>query len=185
MENKKFNVLFLDYDGVVNNIIWDVNNLDNGARYSWPYDNKVNDVQACLWIAALCRQYGFKIVVSSSWRVHDNYIECLYNGGLPKDIEVIGRTGNKQTRGLEIADWISQHSDQVDNFIIVDDDEFDFNNCPEVCGHNYKVGSDGFYYTAFEDCCRLCMSLGIKSVFAEGKLKSDNVSTEHDIEVKE
>ena len=183
MENKGINVLFLDYDGVVNNIVWD----DEGkcATYGWPRDGKVNDFQAVQWVAKLCSQYNFKIVVSSSWRRHDNYIECLYNGGLPKSIEVIGRTEDKATRGLEIIDWLTNVNRKnyiVKDFIILDDDAFDIEHNPMLRDHFYHVKGDGFYYTAYEECVKLCKQLNISPVTDVEVTVA--VDTRHDKEIK-
>jgi len=52
------NILFLDYDGVVNNIIWGHNG--ERANYGTPKDNKVNDYQACQWISEFCEKYDYK-----------------------------------------------------------------------------------------------------------------------------
>ena len=180
MEKQSINVLFLDYDGVVNNIIWD--SEGKRATYGWPRDGKVNDFQAVQWIAKLCSQYNFKIVVSSSWRKHENYIECLYNGGLPKSIEVIGRTCNKQTRSHEIVDWLVTTDYNVKDFIIIDDDSFDFNNQPLLRDRFYQVKGDGFYYTAYEECNKLCKQLGISPVTDINATVT--VNTEHDKENK-
>lgn len=179
MSKNKINVLFLDYDGVVNNIVWD----DEGKRatYGWPSDNKVNDFQAVQWVAKLCSEYNFKIVVSSSWRRRNNYIDCLYNGGLPKSIEVIGRTGNKLTRSHEIVDWLITTEYDVQNFIILDDDSFDFERQQILRDHFYHVKGDGFYYTAYEECRKLCEQLGISPITDDIDV-TVTISTEHDKE---
>ena len=74
------NILFLDYDGVVNTPMY-VPGKDF-PRYNFPVDNKVNNYQACRNVSLLCKHTNSKIVVSSTWRKYTNYKECLYNGGL-------------------------------------------------------------------------------------------------------
>ena len=81
------NVVFLDYDGVVNNIIWDPEK--GRADYSHPFMGKVNNFQACQWLSEFCEKYDYKIVVTSSWRLYPNYKECLIAGGLRDDIEIL------------------------------------------------------------------------------------------------
>lgn len=53
------NVLFLDYDGVVNTPMWD----DDGKRctFNFPSDNKVNNFQCVQWVSEFCQRYDYKI----------------------------------------------------------------------------------------------------------------------------
>ena len=119
------NVIFLDYDGVVNKAMWN----EDGTKccFNFPEDGKVNDFQAVKWIEQFCKEYNYSIVVSSSWRSEPNYKECLYNGGLSRNIEIIGCTpylGFGFIREDEIAFYLKDHP-EIDNYIIVDDvDEF-------------------------------------------------------------
>lgn len=115
------NVIFLDYDGVVNTPMWD----KNGKRctYAFPSDNKVNNFQAIQWVSEFCQKFNYSIVVSSSWRTHKNYKECLINGGLREGIEILGCTPRLPDgcRGDEIRQYLNEHP-EVTNFIILDDD---------------------------------------------------------------
>ncbi len=86
------NVLFLDYDGVVNTPMWD--ETGEKCTYNFPQDNKVNNFQCVQWVSEFCQKYGYSIVVSSSWRNRENYRECLLNGGLRDGIEILGKTPN-------------------------------------------------------------------------------------------
>lgn len=113
------NIVFLDYDGVVNTPIW--NPTTGKCRYGYPNDNKVNNYQACQWLSEFCEKYNYDIVVTSTWRLDDNYIDCLYNGGLRKSVKVLGRTARLENREKEILDYLNKHK-EIDNFIIVDDE---------------------------------------------------------------
>lgn len=116
-EKAKINVLFLDYDGVVNTPMWN----EDGTHCSFA-TRVVNNFQACQWVSEFCKKYNFKIVVTSTWRVSDDYKEALYKGGLRQSIEVIDRTPILRTiRGDEIQAWLDMHP-ETDKFIIVDDD---------------------------------------------------------------
>ena len=121
-EVKIMNILFLDYDGVVNTPMWDV----EGKRcsYGFPRDNKVNNFQACQWVSEFCEKYGYSIVVTSTWRFDENYAECLRNGGLRAQIEILGKTKNIGNRSDEIQKYLDEHP-EIENFIIVDDDFID------------------------------------------------------------
>jgi hypothetical protein len=125
------NVIFLDYDGVVNTPMW--NEDGTRCRYNFPKDNKVNNFQAVQWVSEFCQKYGYSIVVSSTWRMDSNYKECLVNGGLRAGIEILGRTeickdvkdsytGIYVTRGVEIEQYLEQHP-EVDEYLIFDDDD--------------------------------------------------------------
>lgn len=115
-------VIFLDYDGVVNTLWFqDVNGEPN---FNFPTNDRVNNTQAIAWLNKLCRETGAKIVVSSTWRMDNNYKECLYNAGLNKDIEILGKTPILHiARGIEIQHWLDENEDKnIDSFVILDDD---------------------------------------------------------------
>ena len=121
----KDRIIFLDYDGVVNNAIWHKNvSGDLDCFYNFPKDNAVNNYQAICWLNHLYEQYPYDIVVCSSWREDKNYKECLYNAGLNKDIKILGCTDiiNGQ-RDDEIYAWLV-NNDFKGNFAILDDDEY-------------------------------------------------------------
>lgn len=115
-------VIFLDYDGVVNTL-W-FQDINGEPNFNFPTDNKVNNIQAIAWLNKLCRETEAKIVVTSTWRMFDNYKECLYNAGLDKNIEILGRTAVLNiARGLEIQEWLDNNEDKnIENFVILDDD---------------------------------------------------------------
>lgn len=115
------NVVFLDYDGVVNTPMWDADG--EHCRCNFPLDNKVNNFQAVQWVSEFCQTYRYDIVVTSTWRSYDNYKDCLINGGLRTGIKILGRTPyvlNKE-RGDEIQKYLDDHP-EVENFLIFDDD---------------------------------------------------------------
>lgn len=115
------NVVFLDYDGVVNTPMWNA----DGTRcsFGFPQDNKVNNFQCVQWVSEFCQKFNYSIVVSSTWRLDDNYKECLINGGLRNGIEILGRTPclSGENRGAEIQKYLTDHP-EITNFLIFDDD---------------------------------------------------------------
>lgn len=121
------NVVFLDYDGVVNTPQWRFNEGENRwvCTYAYPSMNTVNDFQAVQWVSEFCQKYDYKIVVTSTWRFRENYKECLINGGLRKEIEIIDKTprfmSTKFSRGDEISAWLREHP-EVESYLIFDDD---------------------------------------------------------------
>jgi hypothetical protein len=116
------NVIFLDYDGVVNTPQW-TKKADGtfNCRYNFPEDGKVNDWQSVQWVSEFCQRYGYSIVVSSTWRTERNYKECLVNGGLRNGIEVLGRTPDCGPRGDEIATYLREHP-EITGYLIFDDE---------------------------------------------------------------
>lgn len=133
--DKRMNVVFLDYDGVVNTPMW-----DNGGvhcTYNFPEDNSVNNFQCVQWVSEFCQRFGYDIVVSSTWRFDDNYVDCLKNGGLRDGIKVIGKTPRHThdyaSRGEEILAYLKEHPD-VEHFLIFDDVD-DFYYAPELYDH--------------------------------------------------
>jgi len=119
------NVIFLDFDGVVNTPMW--NEDGTRCRYGMPYDNKVNNFQAVQWVSEFCQKYNYSIVVTSTWRMDKNWKECLINGGLRDGIDILGKTKVLHARrGDEVNLYLSEHP-EVTNYLIFDDED-DFDN---------------------------------------------------------
>ena len=116
-------IIFLDYDGVVNTLIFD--SKRDEPYFNFPKDNKVNNFQAVCWLNKLCLENDAKIVVTSTWRNYENYKECLYNGGLSKNIEILGKTDDLGTkRGYEIQKWLDDNKNlEIKEFVILDDED--------------------------------------------------------------
>jgi hypothetical protein len=111
LSNDLDNVVFLDFDGVIN--------LDSN-NYAGPFYNAklINNLNK------FCLKYNFKIVVISSWRKYSNYREILYNSGLDKKIPILGCTESLETdRELEVIEYLKSHY-YIDKFIILDDKPF-------------------------------------------------------------
>lgn len=120
------NVVFLDYDGVVNIPIW---RFDNDRKkwicnFNHPVHGKVNHFQGVQWVSEFCQKHKYDIVVTSTWRYSENCIECLRNGGLREGIEILGVTPSMPgaKRGGEISAWLKEHP-EVDKYLIFDDDD--------------------------------------------------------------
>ncbi len=134
------NVVFLDYDGVVNNIIWDPEK--GRADYSHPFMGKVNNWQAVQWLSEFCEKYDYKIVVTSTWRLHPNYKECLIAGGLRDGIEILGCVGTRlETRGDEIMECLRQHPG-IEKWLVLDDEDCSEGH-PEIKDHQVLCLNNG------------------------------------------
>lgn len=143
------NVVFLDYDGVVNNIIW--NAEGTRADYSHPFMGKVNNWQAVQWLSEFCEKYNYKIVVTSSWRLYPNYKECLVAGGLRDGIEILGCIGTSlETRGDEIMEYLHQHP-KIKKWLVLDDEDCSEEH-PEIAEHQVLcLTNAGFGLEQFEE----------------------------------
>jgi hypothetical protein len=119
------NVIFLDFDGVVNIPMWKQAKNEWVCSYNFPQNGKVNNEQAVQWVSEFCEKYRYSIVISSTWRFDgfDLCVKCLKNAGLRNGIEIIGCTPwlDGKQRGDEITVWLKEHPD-VKNYLIFDDD---------------------------------------------------------------
>lgn len=119
------------------------------CSYGFSSQGKVNNFQAVQWISEACQKFDYDIVVTSTWRLHDNYKECLINGGLRAGIEVLGRTDSIRgvCRGAEIKKYIDEHP-EIQYYVIVDD-EADI--LPEQRSHFIRTNGDtGFNLSEFQ-----------------------------------
>ena len=68
---KKYKVIFLDIDGVLNSVEFNI----------WKKDNKVKcgsiNPKECQRLDKFCTEYDIKLVISSTWRNGNSYIECI------------------------------------------------------------------------------------------------------------
>lgn len=147
-------VIFLDYDGVVNTPMWNVEGTV--CSYGYPHQGKVNNFQAVQWLSEACQKFGYDIVVTSTWRLSPNYKECLINGGLRPGIEILGRTDSIRgvCRGVEIKKYLDEHP-EITHYVIVDD-EADI--LPEQCGNFVMTNGDtGFNLSEFKEFERIFM----------------------------
>ena len=82
------NIVFLDIDGVVNNLYID-ESLE--PKYFSESDGKVSNEQAVRWLNKLCLEADAHIVITSTWRHAGLEIcrECLYNSGLDNTLVIV------------------------------------------------------------------------------------------------
>lgn len=147
------NVLFLDYDGVVNTPMWDESGRH--CRFNFPEDNKVNNFQSVQWVSEFCEKHSYDIVVTSTWRLDKNYVDCLVNGGLREGVKVIGKTPSlpNLTRCDEITEYLNTHR-EVEKFIILDDDPIEMGTLEPhwiQCDANRGFGLEEYYQAEFLD----------------------------------
>ena len=123
-------VIFLDIDGVLNYTQWYVSDRNPGNLNGEEGDI---DPMCADRINHICEETGAKIVLSSDWRISWPYcIDRIEKGGInhgliidktPEHMWVEHCTGDFldwSSRGSEIDDWLSQHT-ECDRYVILDD----------------------------------------------------------------
>ena len=128
------NVLFLDFDGVINTPVG-IDEKGNIIDDYYPVSaGKVNNFVAVKLIEKLCRKYNLRIVVQSrGWRnflgLDENgnvryrpYRDYLKNSGMDESL-VEGHVPylSSKEKGDEIDEYLSTH--KVDKFIVIDDND--------------------------------------------------------------
>ena len=112
LKNELNNVLFLDYDGVVS------------LEFSMELLRSVMDKNCIENVNKLCKEFDLKIVVISSWKNESDYQDMLYDGGLDRSIEILGKTEELYgPREEEVKKYLEDHI-YIDKFIILDDRVF-------------------------------------------------------------
>lgn len=108
MKNIDLNVIFLDYDGVINI------EPDNFGGY-------LENPEAIYFINKFCKEKKFDIIVTSSWKINPNYKQMLYDSGLDKNIKIIGCTDiTFKDRKFEIENYLENHK-EIKRYLIIDD----------------------------------------------------------------
>ena len=143
---KKYNIVFLDFDGVLNGIKlrrW--RHLDYSLdeelkgvlserieKYPEGWEHFDNDIfydKIQILITALNLIPDMKIVLSTSWRklkmVH--HFDFVFKQIPEWNFDIIGRTGNDPygKRGHEIDKWLELNKSIVQNYFIIDDETCD------------------------------------------------------------
>lgn len=108
MSEEKINVVFLDFDGVL-------------STERSNFQDEIINQDALNNFNALCLQNDLKVVISSSWRKYEGYIDLFYSFGIDKRIDIIGSiaiTGNG--KAFLIKEYLKEHP-EIDKYIILDD----------------------------------------------------------------
>ena len=123
-------VIFLDIDGVLNSEEFFVEMTQNcryeeyrKAGYSARMSRNLCslDSVAIAHLNHLITQTGAKIVVSSTWRADDPWLQEVFAiVGIPAYIDITPYTIARH-RGTEIQQWLDKHP-EVENYVILDDD---------------------------------------------------------------
>lgn len=123
--------IFLDFDGVLNNMHKRAENQLLIKRSSSMLDLEHLDLTNVSNLNDLVARTGAKVVISSSWRILDSMerlVEVLRDHDFKG--EVIGVTprlhrtpdGEVRVRGDEIQAWLDAQVEKPQSFVILDDD---------------------------------------------------------------
>ena len=110
-------VLFLDVDGVLN----------RRSLLTVEADTFALCPKACARLQVLIARTGAKIVLSSSWRSSEQHIAYLHKFSVLDEAHEDWQTKkarDEQTRGDEIAEWLSRHPEVIRYAIVDDTDDF-------------------------------------------------------------
>ena len=104
-------VIFLDYDGVLNNWGTTTKTIDGILTMA--------DKQLVARLNLIIERTGAKLVLSSSWRLFPDWERAMELSGIKE--KFLGRTGkDHDLRGEEIDAWLNDHP-EVTKYAIIDD----------------------------------------------------------------
>lgn len=124
--NKRDNIIFLDYDGVI--------------RLTNSFTGKAEFNKECVkLLSKFCIKYDFRIVVISSWKDYYDYQEMLYESGLSRQVKIEGKTENfyYDSRDEEIYNYLLIHP-YTGKFIIIDDEEYNVYADHQIRTYDYE-----------------------------------------------
>ena len=143
-EEKNMRVLFLDFDGVLNSDKY------NSER-DWRTQGNIDETRLPL-LRRIIDETEAVIVLSTSWREHwdPDPARCA-PGWLPTGellarygIKILDRTpkyGGGYDRDLEVRAWLTAHEDEVESFVILDDQRFGWGDLEErLVRTDMKIG---------------------------------------------
>lgn len=101
-------IIFLDVDGVLNHA------PKEGERFEELDQKHIKIFQRII------KETDCKIVLSSSWRMHEDLVEKIND----QVCEIIGKTISLASgfRGGEVAAWVNSNISIIDKYAILDDD---------------------------------------------------------------
>lgn len=152
----KFEVIFLDIDGVLNSTRTYL------AAGGWPHDLSQENHPKFDWVAIkllqrFCKITGAKVVISSTWRSCFTWERLGEYFDLPTigqtEDHLLGRaTGGRYTRGNEVKEWLDEHP-EVTRYAILDDiDQFHQDQQPFLVKTREE---NGLSFQAYNSLCEI------------------------------
>ena len=132
-DSKKNNIIFLDYDGVIN--------IEEDNFYGY-----LENPEAIYFINKLCLENDFKIVISSSWKRHPQHKKLLHDAGLDEKVKIVGCTDiTHKGREFEIKKYLKEHPD-IDKYLIIDDADFSIDIKDHLVQTVFNIGFNKMKY---------------------------------------
>lgn len=123
-------IIFLDIDGVLNNITDDQEG--NGDPFALDHQNWSSLSKAAL--NEIVKQTGAKVVISSSWRKMQPDIgwwnEQFAIGGIVADCISVTPGSENGFRGREIRQWLKDRD--IETYVILDDESDFYSDQPRI-----------------------------------------------------
>lgn len=160
--------IFLDVDGVLNNEKYLVKCYEHNGHHAMHMNHAPFDPKCLNNLMKLVRyierkKYDVKIILSSTWRLHEVDYEIVNARIAEYGLTLKGRTDYIHSeRGLEINKYLEDNPDYL-YYLIIDDDIFDIKPY-----HNFKYVITTKYLTGFDN-----------SKLKEAKLKFDKFIKEN------
>ena len=112
-------VIFLDIDGVVNS-------EDSWRRRGDSLYDDIPDEEHIKHLNTIVKETGAEIVISSSWRSVFTLLGLKYimhgQGSIGKIIGKTPKIEHDTVRGMEIQKWLDDTNEEIESFVILDDD---------------------------------------------------------------
>lgn len=127
-------VIFLDIDGVLNTESY---REDPKVDY---FEEPISEVHMS-WLEHLVKETDAKIVLSSTWREYwdcgdiqsDRFGEYINNLFEKYGLKIFDKTPELKDRDREINEWLKLHHEQIENYVILDDFDFEWSESNAKC----------------------------------------------------
>ena len=142
-------ICFLDIDGVVNTRILEYENGKFTFKFIQAEEGKVNNKMALLYLSKLCIENNLDIYIMSNWLniiSYDEICETLYDSGLIKDVKFIKPKNDSLNKGFEIKNFLEEHPEYKEKYVILDDIIGYYETNPDLCEH-VVLCSDDYGFT--------------------------------------
>lgn len=113
-------IIFLDVDGVLNNMTWAKRMSDEGVHV---FAEDMLEDRAIKLLKQIVDATGADVVITSTWRIGAASMTHLLDQLGYYDIHPIAKTPRRGgMRGDEITAWMQECDEPIDAYVILDDD---------------------------------------------------------------
>lgn len=113
-------IIFLDVDGVLNNMTWAKRMRDEGVHV---FAEDMLEDRAIKLFKQIIDATGADVVITSTWRTHVAAMTHLLDQLAYYGIRPIAKTPRlTELRGNEITAWMQRYDGNIESYVILDDD---------------------------------------------------------------